>query len=334
MSSQGQHHVSDASFRNSQTRSGILTPDSEQLSDGAGFGRRKRKRDGNSMEDLLRDKFIVKVRELSPTKHLTTNIIQPYPSTIPTRPQCLQPLMLLPRANLPLSALDPFSSNKGLAQSRLFESHVKILELEERMGSQPTVLIARLDDTRTLYAVEREGHGLYVLYQLGSWVSLNELRAAAVVARQEVPDVAGVSKTPVQQSMPESSKFSKKKRLAIEAIQSMIKRPSTGLLPDSQLESQIVEEPSFGLDTILPVEESAFEPHMNDTPLPLDVVPSQPTASEIFENVRTQYLETLYLSKASCVRSRCACQTDRLGFSSIFCERSVIASSSGIPSRL
>lgn len=60
MSSQLEHHVGDASH----TRSGVLTPKSDNslnLSDGAGFGGKKRKRDGNTMEDLLKDKFVVRV---------------------------------------------------------------------------------------------------------------------------------------------------------------------------------------------------------------------------------------------------------------------------------
>ena len=103
------------------------------------------------------------------------------------------------------------------------------------MGSQPVVLIARLDDDRSLYAVERDARGLYVMLHLGSWVDLRQLRAAAVVSRQ---DLSRTSETPVGPGAvpqaaplitPESSKYSKKKRLAIEAIQSMVKRPSTTL---------------------------------------------------------------------------------------------------------
>ena len=94
--------------------------------------------------------------------------------------------MLLPRAKLPLSSLDIVSSARALGQSRLFETHVKILELEERMGSQPMVLIARFDDSRTLCAVERESRGLYALCQLGSWVNFQGLKAEAVVSKQDV----------------------------------------------------------------------------------------------------------------------------------------------------
>lgn len=63
MSGQEEHHGSDASNK-TQTRSGIITPTSDNFvnpSDGANSGLKKRKRDGNTMEDLLKDAFVVRV---------------------------------------------------------------------------------------------------------------------------------------------------------------------------------------------------------------------------------------------------------------------------------
>jgi DNA replication regulator SLD3 len=65
MSGREEHHASDASTK-TQTRSAILTPASDHFanpSDGASSGLKKRKRDGNTMEDLLKDNFIVRVSE-------------------------------------------------------------------------------------------------------------------------------------------------------------------------------------------------------------------------------------------------------------------------------
>jgi hypothetical protein len=87
---------------------------------------------------------------------------------------------------------------------------------------------------------------------------------------------------------PESSKYSKKKRLAIEAIQSMVKRPSTTLATESQ-ESPIDPESTSNLQ----LAEKATNPTSREE------VTTQLTAAEIFENVQTQYFEALYLSKAS-----------------------------------
>ncbi|KUJ20411.1 uncharacterized protein LY89DRAFT_442789 [Mollisia scopiformis] len=262
------------------TRSGILTPASDNSlnsSDGFGSSSKKRKRDGSTMDDLLKDKFVVK----------------PYPTTNSTKQHTLQPLILLPRSRLPLSSLDIVASAKALSHSRLYEAHVKILELEERMGTQPMVLIARLDDARTLYAVERESLGLYVLCQLGSWVNLQELRAAAVASKQELPRVSEGPSTIFQEASlptvtPEINKYNKKKRLAIEAIQSMVKRP----ISNTSAESQSIPSESA----------PAFTSSAGERPDPapiLDDVVSHPDAAEIFENVRTQYFEALYLSMAS-----------------------------------
>lgn len=167
------------------------------------------------------------------------------------------------------------------------------------MGSQPMVLIARLDDGRTLYAVEREDRGLYVLCQLGSWVNLQQLRAAAVVSKQDVPTASmkgggpgalSLEAATIPLATPESSKYSKKKRLAIEAIQSMVKRPSTCLPTATPSSAGVPDEYS----------ELQGEPSAKH-PVPEDLA-TQRTAAEIFENIRTQYFEALYLSKV-CVRS-------------------------------
>lgn len=64
MLSQDDHQVSDASIKTRQT-GGILTPVSDgsiNSHDGGLCGGKKRKRDdGNSMEDLLKDPFVVRV---------------------------------------------------------------------------------------------------------------------------------------------------------------------------------------------------------------------------------------------------------------------------------
>ena len=155
------------------------------------------------------------------------------------------------------------------------------------MGTQPMVLIARLDDGRTLYAVEREDRGLYVLCQLGSWANLQQLKATAVASKVELPKT---TERTIQENMPMPlitpvvSKYSKKKRLAIEAIQSMVKRPSTGLLTESPTSKPEPFAPSQNQ------EQFSNDHVIND-------VSAQLTAVEIFENVRNLYFEALY-SKA------------------------------------
>lgn len=165
------------------------------------------------------------------------------------------------------------------------------------MGNQPMVLIARLDDNRTLYAVERESRGLYVVLQLGSWINIHQLKSSAVVAqtvRTDLPfkglHLGATALEPSTVPLIAGSKYNKKKRLAIEAIQSMIKRPSTPLLPESRPQSAASEP--------VPVSEAQNETQAT-VALPVIETTVQATATEIFENIRTQYFESLYLSKTS-----------------------------------
>lgn len=208
--------------------------------------------------------------------------------------------MLLPRVELPLSCLDTSSSSASataLPQSRLFEGHIKILELEERMGNQPMVLIARLDDGRTLYAIERESKGLHALCRIGSWVDLNRLKAQSLGSNSPAfKSVEPVSSTRVTERdatpilTPTTASYSKEKSRAIQAIQSMVKRRS----PVSASESQSA-----------PPEKPQVENKEDCKPAPDELMPqeldaaisAQPTADEIFDNVRSQYFEALYLSK-------------------------------------
>ncbi|KAH8594310.1 DNA replication regulator SLD3-domain-containing protein [Bisporella sp. PMI_857] len=276
MFSQHDSPPSDAS----QTRQ-VLTPLSGSSVNGdysSVVPSKKRKRDEGAMEDLLNDPFVVK----------------PYPPSESARPRKLQPLVMLPRSHLPLSALDITSSSHPLPRSRLFEAEVKILDLEERMGNQPMVLIARLDDGMALYAVERQDRGLYVLCQLGSWVNLQQLRATAVVSRQEVKALeksfASGTFPVASAATAESIHQSKKKRLAIEAVQRMVKRPTTESLKESQ---PVVTQPE-SIPITQPESSIARPPE-----LPVEGAINPSSASEHFDNVRNHYFEALYLSKVS-----------------------------------
>ncbi|RAL63819.1 hypothetical protein DID88_003462 [Monilinia fructigena] len=272
MSSQDVSPFFDASIRQSRRQSTGLTPNLQSPceNDLGSLVGKKRKRDGNSPEDLLKDTFVVK----------------PYPSKVNARPRTLQPIILLPRSHLPLSYLDIGSTTNPLPQSRLFETHVKILELEERMGKS---------------ANERESRGLYVVLQLGSWINIQQLKSSAVVAQTDRADLpvkglllGSTAFEPSAVPLITGSKYNKKKRLAIEAIQSMIKRPSTPLLSEFRPQSAASES----VPVSVPVSEAQNEPQATVT-LPAIETTIQATATEIFDNIRTQYFESLYLSKTS-----------------------------------
>ena len=125
---------------------------------------------------------------------------------------------------------------------------------------------------------------------------------------------SAITQTAVPLATPESSKYSKKKRLAIEAIQSMVKRPSTSLATDSQ-ESPIEPAPATPQ---LPTGDGVAPP-------PQEEAAAQLTAAEIFENVRNQYFEALYLSKVSLTCGFRSFVTKCLGFAGILCQSTALA---------
>ncbi|KAK3394759.1 DNA replication regulator SLD3-domain-containing protein [Podospora didyma] len=233
-------------------------------------------------------------------------ILKPHPSGLTARPRMLQPLMLLPREHLPLSALDLSQPNGDFPASRLFESKIKILDLEGRLGSN--VLLARSETNRMVYAIEREGNGLYVLCKLGTWVDMEKLALSATVVCPQGLKLYKPIK--VEESSvfpmitPHMHKESKRRRLAIEEIQSMVrKRPSTDKDSASQGSALKEQAPSPTADVEIPTESSLPLAEARDDSV-LPAVPNlesllQPTAEDIFQNVRMQYFEALYHSMGS-----------------------------------
>lgn len=157
--------------------------------------------------------------------------------------------------------------------------------------------------------MEREDRGLYVLCKLGSWVDLKALKADAVASRHEhdikTSTVSGSFMKgfaePTNIVTPVTSKYHKKQRLAIEAIQTMIKKP--------QIQTPVLET---ALSETLPaahttVETTAstmqnpadeLEGEQKDKPLPTSEI-VEPTAAELLDLIRTQYFEVLYMSKVT-----------------------------------
>lgn len=166
------------------------------------------------------------------------------------------------------------------------------------MGNTPMVLIARLDDGKSHFVVERVEQNLHVLCKLSSWVKLGQLCAKAVVSRHQLAKVAAQeieagSGLPEHdgesQATSESRNYSKKKRLAIEAIQSMVKRPSRELLSNAQT-ALFPPEPGTVMEIQSRGQKTEAETIQED-------IVMRPMATEIFDNIRSQYYEALYLSK-------------------------------------
>ncbi|KAK4128197.1 hypothetical protein N657DRAFT_7619 [Parathielavia appendiculata] len=225
--------------------------------------------------------------------------------------------MLLPRETLPLSALDLSQPLGDFPASRLFESRIKILDLEGRLGSN--ILVARSETTRMVYAVERESNGLYVLCKLGSWVDIETLgQSATVVCDERMRSMktarpGNAAATPL--TTPSMYNETKRRKLAIEEIQSLVRRRSMSIIEKdtpSQASSVVEERPPSRQNASQSVSSMQKPIKISAAPGPPAPAPlgatalgtatnddSQPTAEKIFQNLRAQYMEALYHSKGS-----------------------------------
>lgn len=155
--------------------------------------------------------------------------IQPHPHALHVQPKTLSPLFLLRRQNLALGCIDFQATTTESAYTRLVESRIKILDLETRMGATQSVLIARHEATRTVHAIERQNGGLYAMCKLGAWVDLEQLaQDATALCPERVFPVKAEAASPPQTLLvtmtPHMISQQKKKRAAIEAIQSLVRK--------------------------------------------------------------------------------------------------------------
>ncbi|KAI0478246.1 DNA replication regulator SLD3-domain-containing protein [Xylaria cf. heliscus] len=247
-------------------------------------------------------------------------VIKPHPPKLTIKPRSLQPLMLLPRKHLRLSFLDLSSPYGSFESSASFEAHIRILDLESRMGNSPVVLIARLESNKSVYAVERQANSLYTLCHLGSWVDLEQLCGLATVSCpaliRKQPALRPEPTTHVPLTTPQISHTNKKRRLAIEAIQSLVKKPARSR------SISILSQAGEGSRPPTPIqggnvlgaggEAVAQDAQASDAFFPRPGVKSQenlvqdedealamPNAEGIFDNIRSQYFEALYHSMGS-----------------------------------
>ena len=314
----------------SRIQSGILTPTSATSlnhdSNRDITSSRKRKRDSSALEELLKPTIVLKVGVMSPGDLVSSCLVltcdppQPHPPKILTKPVVLQPLMIIPRGYLPLSYLDLLSPTGDLTPSRFYESHVRILDLENRRGAGPHLLIARLDTNGSLFAIEGFEKSLYTACKLGSWVELNQLSSKATLACQQLLSLAqsqreATAPAAVALTTPSLHKANKEKRMAIEALQSVVRRksrtqsvstlPSLGDCANTPpITSTDAGEasPSDPTDTQKPASSQEPPPTSQPPQLPPSqscALPPPPSGDELLEKIRTQYFDALYRSKVT-----------------------------------
>ncbi|CAK7228916.1 hypothetical protein SBRCBS47491_007071 [Sporothrix bragantina] len=233
-------------------------------------------------------------------------VVRAHPPNPLSRPCTLLPIMLLPREHLSLSCLDFAAPGGDLPSSRQFQSQIRILELEGRLGSN--VLIARLPSSNSsssgggfssassIFAIERDEAGLYVLCKLGSWVDLEKLgQHATAVCQQRMPAAPTMLSSMKGQEpaliTPQVYKERGRKRLAIAELQSIVRRrpAASQLTPEATaVASQVAISQGDGDDMPSPALEAIEEAFMNsqaqaETQEPGNYLPARPSSQTVLQ---------------------------------------------------
>ncbi|KAF1989442.1 hypothetical protein K402DRAFT_452163 [Aulographum hederae CBS 113979] len=243
-------------------------------------------------------------------------IIRPHPQSLYDKPITLRSIRTIPRAHLPLSYLDPTAVSTVLPSFRLFSARIECLETTRTttdaadVDTGSEIVVARVDAEKSIVAIERVARHVYAVCKLGHWVKAKDLdfRAEAssllpVAAKSEENENA---KWWESAALPDSS-------LGIE--KNLTKRPCISMPPPHRIASKAL--PSAPTDTSTTPYEPTVEAHglVVDGP---QLQNAPPNAEQAFENLITQYLDTLYLSKTSLAffakgplsRARAACNPD------------------------
>lgn len=272
---------------------------------------------------------------MAPNHNTYAILIQPHPSSPFDKALLLTPRLVLCRAFLPLSYLDPVTSSSSFPVTRLFSiASLPLLEtpLHEARGSrEPIVLIAELEEHGSLYAVERVQRGIYALCKLVDWLKVEDLGESALKS-------LGCSSRPALRRRQNSS--SKSEWWSNAALEVHGAEPDTQLqVPKARparnvqlcMQRAPIEHPTTEIeprDKDLPNHERPEDPVQDcivgDTLQPADCGALLP--EELYEMIRVQYQETLYISKVTTLLAWFGKTLTAAGITGILCKRSFITS--------
>lgn len=254
------------------------------------------------------------------------------PSKPLEKPRVFTPICVLPRAKLPLAYLDT-SAYSG----RLFTAHVAELERESSESRDgrygPSLVVAESQTAKSLYAVERVHEQTYAICKLGAWVDRLQLEEDALHHDPNAFTVRPHARAPSQgSSRPQSVARDqpsglglkqdaprKAPRLSISALRSGTATPlDSPALADAiadtngtnaaEAEEHVctqdgrISKPSTsaaGLKSDVQATNPAAPGMDNTLAMPQEALAEQRTAEEVLQDLATQYLEALYVSRMS-----------------------------------
>ncbi|RDW76418.1 uncharacterized protein DSM5745_06410 [Aspergillus mulundensis] len=128
----------------------------------------------------------LKKRKLSDSNGWTADniIIRAHAASLYDDPYVLEPIAVIPRYQLPFDWLDAPSALSQIQSGSLFVANIPALESEPQ--PETVVLIVRLSSDGGLYVVERVKRGIYSLSKLARGVEEGDVRVAVKASSQRV----------------------------------------------------------------------------------------------------------------------------------------------------
>ncbi|KAF8474702.1 DNA replication regulator SLD3-domain-containing protein [Kalaharituber pfeilii] len=202
-------------------------------------------------------------------------VIQPHPSSVFDTSIKITPAVLLPRKCIPLNWLSG-------VPARLFSANIPALSIPGH------VLVIKTDGERQLSAVERISEEAYTLYKLSPNVKMKEVRKLAQLTRKSHSPSPEVVDGRVINSSADWWAGLLMERLSLDKDCSKGRSVVLSMIHPSKAKLELAKSQSpqsQNLRILSPPAETA--------------VFREPTATEFLEQIRTQYLDALYVAKTA-----------------------------------
>ena len=208
------------------------------------------------------------------------------------------PRLLVPRSCLPLAFLDLNGISGDLQGNRIFSAKIPSLAATLSPGKdfgEPMVLIAESGVTPCLYAVEQVRPGIYALCRLSAWVTLKDLERLNLESKSH----SKLSK--LEKVNQPGDKWWHKATIESKGAVSLAKRCKSWPAARFELclKAPIHQSPLAASPEENFCETRQEEPLAVSDNMMQDILPqgNAQNANEIFNMIRSQYQEALYMSQ-------------------------------------
>ncbi|KKK24678.1 hypothetical protein P175DRAFT_0499081 [Aspergillus ochraceoroseus IBT 24754] len=261
-----------------------------------------------------------KICDLTDDSEAQNIVIRAHAASLSDDPFVLQPIAVLPRTRLPFDWLDIPSVSSPIQSGSLFMANIPVLESNPPV--EPIVLVVRLITDGALYAIERVKQGVYALSQLARGVEEGDIRVAVKASSRPVSAGLGGRCTPlkgrnagcprgwwqvaeIEDPAPNLDAQIATKRVKVNfafgVTPHLMERHETqvkDMPPTDPMDRSSSCDLHQMLSALPETQEHHTEP-VGAQEMGEDPCPAAQSPQELLDGLREQYLQALYVSKAS-----------------------------------